>query len=353
MVKPAAQPFSVELWREALGPLLEFRRAEPWRWTPDSAVSVYIDMLGQPWFTCILGVNAEVFGLCLYRGAEGLKLYRTVQELGAAFDPAEHQFGHDAVTVWYGPKGDLDPRQRDIWRKVGYVPKRGDRLAWPDVRSHRPGYFPWQPDEHELRALMTAVPGVLRFAELYRHHPTLYDDHGELDIPTVPAKENALTLDTLEWRTWATPPPAKIEPPVPVDRNDPAFERAASLPVANETIEVDWFHMPDPVSEGDRPFYPRCIAALRSNGGYCFGMELLKPDDDCVPRAAALILKAIERLGARPIRIVATKAELAIRLQPLAASLGMEARQVRRLGAAEEFRADLKAHFRAGGRARS
>ena len=108
--------------------------------------------------------------------------------------------------------------------------------------------------------------------------------------------------------------------------------------------------MPDPVSEGGRPFYPRCIAAFRSNGGHCFGMELLKPVDDCAAQAASLVLKSIERLGARPARIVATKAELATRLQPLAASLGAECQQVRRLGAAEEFRAGLEAHLRRGGR---
>jgi hypothetical protein len=349
MVKPSAPPIPVELWREALGPLIEFRRAEPWRWTPDSAVSVYVDSAGQPWFACVLGANEEVFGLCLYRGAGGLRLYRLIQELGPDFDGAEHQFGQDAVTVWYGPKGDLDPVQREIWQKVGYAPKRGERLAWPDVRSHQPGFFPWHPEENELRALMGAIPGVLRFAELYRHHPTLYDDHGDLELPTVPAEGNPLTLETLEWRTWATPPPAEMATPVSVDRNDPAFQRAASLPAANETMEVDWFHMPEPISDGGRPFYPRCIAAFRSNGGHCFGMELLKPGDDCAAQAASLILKGIERLGARPARIVATKAELATRLQALAASLGAECKQVRRLGAAEEFRSGLDAHLRAGG----
>jgi hypothetical protein len=79
-------------------------------------------------------------------------------------------------------------------------------------------------------------------------------------------------------------------------------------------------------------------------------MELLKPDADCAPQAASLVLKAVERLGARPARIIATKEELAGRLQPLAASLGAEAKQVRRLAAVEEFRAGLEAHFRTGGR---
>jgi hypothetical protein len=185
---------------------------------------------------------------------------------------------------------------------------------------------------------------------LYRHHPHCYDEHGELELPTVPAPGTPLTLETLEWLTWSTPPPAEMGPPVTVDRNDPAYQRAASLASSNETIEVDWFHMPDPVSEGGRPFYPRCVAAFRGNGGYCFGMELLKPNDDCAPHAALLILKAAERLGARPARIIATKEELTVRLQPLAASLGAEAKQVRRLAAAEEFRAGLEGHFRAGGR---
>jgi hypothetical protein len=244
----------------------------------------------------------------------------------------------------------LGVEQREIWRKAGYAPKKGGQLAWPDVRSHRPGFFPWHPDESELRHLIAAIPGVLRFAELYRHHPDCYDEHGELEFPTVPSPGAPLTLETLEWRTWMPAPPAEMKPPVAVDRNDPAYQRAAALPSSNETIEVDWFHLPEPVSDGGRPFYPRCVAAFRSNGGFCFGMELLKPDDDWAPNATRLILKAAEGLGARPARIIATKKELAVRLQPWAASLGAETKQVRRLGAAEEFRAGIDGHFRAGGR---
>jgi len=208
--------------------------------------------------------------------------------------------------------------------------------------------FPWQPDEYELQALTAAIPGVLRFAELYARHPNLYDDHGELELPIVPTGGNTRGSNALEWRTWTTPPPEELAAPVAVDRNDPALQHAASLPAANESIEVDWFYMPKPVSEGSRPFYPRCLAVFRSHGGHCFGMDLLAPTDDCAAKATKLILRGVEKLGARPVRILATKADLATRLQPLAESLGAESKQVRRLGAAEEFRAGLEAQIRVG-----
>ncbi len=324
--------------------MIEFRKIEPWRWMPDTAVTAYVDSAGQPWFACVLGNAGQVFGLCLYRGAAGLRFHRKIQELGEVFDPAEHQHEHDAVTVWYGPKSDLDGEQRKIYQDLDFVPKRGDRLGWPDVRTHRPGYFPWSPEASEMRVLLDSIPRILCFAEMYRRHPNCYDEHGAWELPTVPVAGSPLTLQSLEWRTWLNPPPLEIGPAVPVDLDASIFQRAAALPQANETIEVDWFYMPEPVVEGGRPFYARCLAAFRENGGYCFGMELIKPEDDAAVRAAAMILQAVERLGARPTQILATKEDLAIRLRPLATSLGAESKTVHRLTSVPQFRASLEAH---------
>lgn len=266
-----------------------------------------------------------------------------MQELGEAFDPAEHQHEHDAVTVWFGSKTDLDREQRKLYQNLGFVPKRGDRLGWPDVRSHRPGFFPWYPEESEMRVVRDALPGILIFAGIYRRHPDCYDGHGEWDLPSVPAAGSPATLERLEWRTWLNPPRPEIGPSIPVDVDVPAFWRAAALAQADETIEVDWFYMSEAVVEDGRPFYARCLAVFRENAGYCFGMELLKPEDDAAVRAAAMIIQAVERLGARPTKILATKEDLAIRLRPLAASLGAESKTVHRLTAVGEFRQGLEA----------
>lgn len=342
MAKPALPPVAKELWSALLTQLIDYRKAEPWRWMPDSAVAAYVDAAGQSWFATVLGNAGQVFGLALHRGSTGLRFLRKVQEMGADFHPAEHRHAHDAVTVWYGPKSDLDREQRQRYRDLGFAPKQRDRLGWPDVRSHRPGFFPWHPEESEIRALLEAIPRVLCFAEFYRRHPDSIDEHGPLEIPTFTF---GASPDKWEWRVWLNPTPEEIEPAVSIDPDMPILRHATSLPQAHETIELDWFYTPEPVVEGGRPFYPRCVAAVRTNGGYCFGMELIQPDEDAAVRAAGMILHAIKRLGARPAQILTTKEDLAARLRPLATSLGAESLAVRHLASFDEFRASLEAHF--------
>ncbi len=82
-------------------------------------------------------------------------------------------------------------------------------------------------------------------------------------------------------------------------------------------------------------------------------MKLVNPKDDIALEAAAMLLQAIEVLGARPTQILATKEELATRLRLLAMSLGAESKIVPHLDSVDEFRAGLEAHLRGSGPPRS
>lgn len=348
MPSPTLPTVSPELWRTVLERLSEFRSIEPWNWVPDSALSAYIDAAGQPWFACVLGNGGQVFGLCLYRGAAGLRLYREVQAFGDASTVAEYRYHVDAITVWYEAKSAMERRQRELFEGLGYRPKRGDRMGWPAIRSHRPGFFPWYPDESELSVLVEVVPRLLRFAEMYRGDPDCYHERGAEDLPTLPQPNTQGTLHNLEWRTWVNPPAEQSPPPVPVNPEAPNFRRAAALPSAPEVLELDWFFTPEPVLETGRPFFPRCLAIFRQYGGYCFGTELLRPDEDPARRAADMILDAVVQLGARPARIVTTRKDLAERLEPLASSLGAKAGTARRLASVEVFGGGLLARAGSG-----
>lgn len=342
MAKPAVPHVTLELWRDVLDRVAQYRQAAPWRWVPDYAISAYVDRGRQPWFACILGGAGQIFGLCLYRGATGLRFHRLVQESEGELEPAEHLHTQDAVTVWFGPKAGLDPVQRKIYGELGFAPTKGARNAWPEIRSHRPGFFPWHPEEEELRVLRDAIPGVLRFADFYRQHPDCYEQRGEWDIPSVPTNGAANSGEAIEWRTWLTPPEPEIPPPVLLDLNAASIQQARALPQSDDVLEVDWFYAPEVVAEEGRPFYPRFLAVLRGYGGFCYAMELLKPSDDAAVVAAAMIVDATEQLRARPAKIHSTKPELAFRLAPLATALGAESNKVRQLPAFAEFRRELE-----------
>jgi hypothetical protein len=351
MPKDDASDVPTEVWREALDRLIEFRGAEPWKWIPDSAMTAHVDATGQPWFGCVLGNAKQVFGLCLYRGEAGFKFHRKLLEAGSELDPGAARFEHDAITAWYGAKKELIPEQRALFERLGFAPPRGQKLSWPDVRSHRPGYFPWWPDEEELRVLSDFIPRMLTFAALYRSHPECYESHGQWELPTLPEAGAARSIEDLEWRTWLNSPAQPIPPPVAVDPEDPLFRRVAALGQAEgEALEVDWFYSTEGMTDGTRPYYPRCLGVIREYGGYCFGVELLRPDEDSAAKAVPLILVAIEKLGARPARIVTSREELALRLQPLAERLGAETCVDEHMASFEDFRTSFVENFEGGGR---
>lgn len=116
MARRTVPPVAPGTGRAVLNQLSEFRKVEPWRWMPEMAVSAHVDTAGQPWFACVLGNAEQMFGLCLYRGAAGLRFHRMVRERGDGFDPAEYRYVQDAVMVWFGPKSELDREQSKLFQ---------------------------------------------------------------------------------------------------------------------------------------------------------------------------------------------------------------------------------------------
>jgi hypothetical protein len=256
------------------------------------------------------------------------------------------EIGHeqDALTLWFGGRNELDENQRARWQGLGYAPRRGERHAWPDIRSHRPGWFPWHPDESEVRMLAVALPIIRRFCEFLRDHPDAFADRGPVELPVVPVTDAPLTSESLEWRHWSAPAPA----PRPVRLVDEVLlARLEALPQAAKfEIEVDWFYTSEPVADAGRPYFPRAIVIIRGDGGYCQSMDLVTPADVIEQKLGDALVKAVLQLGARPERVAVRRAELASALAPLAGQLGCAVRQATRLRYVEELQASLAGFIR-------
>ena len=349
MPQPTPSPVPLDLWRDLLAAMIAYRRAEPWLWMGDAAASVYVDENGQPWFACVLGAGRQVYGLCLYRGANGLRLFRELCESGGEYDFSQLSLRQDAVTVWFGPKSDLDTVQIERYRALSYVPRRGERLAWPDVRSLRPGYFPWHPEESEVRVLLAALPAVVRLASLVRQHPGCYDEHDECELPTLPAHDASVAIDTLEWRLWPTPQEPEPLAPAAFSDQDRSLLQAKGLPVASGVdVEIDVIFMPEPVSDGERPYYPRCILIFRGDNGVCCAMRLVKPAEDSGRIASEMLLAVLAEIRFRPRRLLACRRDFAVQLTPVARQLGTPLKLVPRLASSMEFQEGLAAHMTLG-----
>lgn len=332
------------LWKKALAGLLEFRKAEPWAWMPDTAGAFCIDESGQPWFATILGNARQIFGLCLYRGVAGLRTFYAFRGLIAEADPAERLRNQDAVSVWFGRRSELEPKWQKFYDQLGYTPRRGDRIGWPIIRSLSPGYIAGPPNGDELALLADAVPRLLRFALWCKENPGEIDQHRASEIPALPDANSAEPLGSLEWRVWLAPAEDR-PPPVSFDRSAPAFRHALSLPQADEALEVHWFYSPNAVVGEGRGYYPRLLMVLRADGGYCFDAVLLDPKESEGEHAVRMILHAIASLGARPIKILVKRPRLSHALREFASSLGAEIETVPFLPFATEFQQGAEARL--------
>jgi hypothetical protein len=340
MSEPQPPPVPLKLWREVLEGALALRRLEPWKWMHDCDQAVFIDDAGTPWFASILGAAKEMYGLALYRGDTGWRLVQRLLASDESTDMAELGHEQDSLTLWFGGKSDLDEHQRARWQELGYAPRRGERHAWPDIRRHRPGWFPWPPDESEARVLAVALPAIRRFCEFLRDNPDAFDGRGPVELPVVPTTDVPLTPESLEWRHWSAPAPA---PQLVRLTDEVLLARLGALPQAADfELEVDWFYAGEPVADGGRPYFPRAIVIMRGDGGYCQSMDLVPPSDVIGQRLADALVKAVLQLGARPERVAVRRAELAVAFAPLADQIGCDVRQAPRLRYVEELRAGLR-----------
>jgi hypothetical protein len=305
----------------------------------DCDQAVFVDDTGLPWFASVLGAAREVYGLALYRGDGGWRMVQRLQASDGLPDMAELGYEQDALTLWFDGKNALDEHQRARWQALGYTPRRGERHAWPDIRSHRPGWFPWHPDESEVRVLAAALPPIRRFCEFLRDHPGSFDGRGPVERPVIRASEAPLTPASLEWRHWNATAPV----PRPVRLTDEVLlAQLGELPQAADfELEADWFYTPEAVADDSRPYFPRASVIVRGDGGYCQSVELATPADVIEKKLGDALVQAVFQLGARPERVVVRRAELAAALAPLAGQLGCAMRPVKRLRYVEELRASL------------
>jgi hypothetical protein len=103
------------------------------------------------------------------------------------------------------------------------------------------------------------------------------------------------------------------------------------------------------VSDGERPYFPRCELIFRADNGICRAMKLSKPDEDTAQVAGDMLLNTLTDFKCRPGALLISRHDLGAQLGPLASQLGIKIKRVSRLPSAEEFRDEMAAHIRQGG----
>ncbi|MGE5237738.1 MAG: DUF6930 domain-containing protein [Chloroflexota bacterium] len=333
---------SLDDWRALYAAAVEFKKIEPWLWMKETDVfGVANRQDGRIGYCCIMGEIGQLFGMAVYRGTEGLRVHDRIRKGEIKPGDPEVIYIQDALLVSFDDREDLEKEDRQLIKDLAL--KFRGRNSWPVFRDHKPGYFPWFLDRNGVLWMTDALHQATEVSLRARDNEQLLKPPKKgLYLVRVPVIEGSAVDWKNEWREPA--PLAKARPePVPVD--ELRLRRLRQTARRTEARwEVDFFHVPTPVLEGDRPFFPYVMMVVDSESGLILEMHLTSTDKSRKVFGERFV-SCIEDTLAIPREIVVSKHEVEEVLGPWLSMLNVQLHVVKKLKTTDRARKELERHL--------
>jgi hypothetical protein len=339
MTEPA-----LEEWKRLYEAAIAFRDLACWRWMWDSDVFAVQDPETKEIGYCtVMGALGEFLALAVYPGGEGWALLDKMHadEDEDPEDPFDAFLEQNCLIASFTSRDDLDKRDLAVIRTLG-LRFRG-RTAWPQFRSHRPGYAPWRLEAPEAQFLTVALEQAADIGSRCKERRAL------LDPPE--GRENAILTrvslqrdNGMEWEDlWRRPdpPPAPRTPPAPVVdfRKLEKVERL-NLPQGG-AWEMDLAPLPLFVGTDERPFIPMLLMCVDHASGFVFQPQMAPPDE-VHASLTDWIIEFVIAHETRPETIFFRNANLHPALKTVASPLGIQIQRADDLPMLDQARMHLR-----------
>jgi len=174
--------------------------------------------------------------------------------------------------------------------------------AWPEFRSYRPGYTPYDIDGDEAELLEAALKQVIEIAPRFQKESLMDPDRPDRYLVRTPGGE--------EYRE--IPPPTG--PGIELQLTGEEIGRWRALPISRSAMELDFFLMMTPIAEGkDRPFFPYLLLGVDGISGLVVLQDMLSVDDSVMHMLGEIPNRLVQQcigLGARPAKVFARAGRL-------------------------------------------
>lgn len=321
-----------ELWLQALEKLDRFSRLAPWQWMGDGQVFGVYSTEWQEWaYVSIMGMAGEFRGIALYIGAEGLK---SLEMLTNETLPPDAQFKQRALVAGFHRPADLEGETQQLLKHLGR--KYGPKELAPEVHSHQPGFVAWSPDVSELKGLVEVMDGIqLVCGELEQDPTYLASSDGILEL-------EGLTFENGKWEKLTFNPDRGdiFRPNLPQWQKESVQMALSGLKKRQCNLLFEQFHIPRPVNEGSRPFFPKCVMLVDLDSGMIVGAELVKMED-LINDLPKILPKMLRDLGFIPSDWITSTKESFSLVRNFAHTAGMDIHLDEEL----EIREDLLSHL--------
>lgn len=306
-------------WRNLYDMAIRFRDLKPWNIVSGAEIfAVQNPEDGEIAYCSIMGELGQVYALAAYVGQEGLETYFEMENSAEEGNP-EALFSQKCLMVSFENREYVDKQDIKVIRELEY--KFRGKNQWPVFRSLEPGYVPWFLNSYQARFLTVILEQALEVAlgSITNGYNIMQDE--DTCIMRIPDARG----DSVTWENSIT----KLE----------LNEKDTYIPVYNDEIKLrglmkkiksrngiwamDWFYCPQPVGEGEKPYFPAVMYLIECETGQIINYELTQKDN-LMEKFQNKFIETIEKFNSIPQQVIVSREELYLTFEGLGDTLGID-----------------------------
>jgi len=335
---------SLKEWKALYEAASEFRKAGPWEWVRETDVfGVRNPKTGEVGYCCLMGELGEMLALAVYEGTEGLQGYLKIRRGHIKPGNPDALYVQKCLMLSFENKKLLQEDDLEIIGELGLA-FRG-RNAWPVFRSYKPGYFPWFLNRDEVLYMTIALRQAMNVFIRMKHNAEL------LNGP----RKNLYLVRTLDPKNGKSDWEDEWRAPAPIEENGEILDEPVNeiriqklkktAKPATAVWEIDFFHTPTPILQGERPVFPYAIMVMDHDTRFIFDMHL------AVTTAyqrefLGKFLDCLEQTSIIPLEILVRKDEAAKLIGPYTKRLNIKLSTVKKLHGIDHARREMEKHLK-------
>jgi len=335
---------SMREWKALYEAAAEFRKAAPWEWVKETDVfGVRNPKTGEVGYCCLMGEMGEMLALAVYEGTEGLQGYLKIRRGQIKPGNPDALYVQKCLMLSFENKKLLQEDDLEIIDELGLA-FRG-RNAWPVFRSYKPGYFPWFLNRDEVSYMTLALRQAMTVFSRMKHNREL------LNGP----RKNLYLVRTLDPKGGKADWEDEWQTPAPIEKNGEILDEPVNeikiqklkktAKPATAVWEIDFFHTPTPVMQGERPVFPYAIMIMDHDTRFIFDMHLAA-SPAYQGEFLGTFLDCLEQTSIIPLEILVRKNEAALLIGPYTNRLNIKVSLVKKLHGIDHARREMEKHLK-------
>ncbi len=286
---------SIAQWGQLYEAATKLKEKKPWErfWDMD-IIGIQEGGEEDTVFISILGRGGSCYGIAVYEGYERFNDYLLLATADTLKLSSEYaMFSQNNLTCYWGDRGELTGKQREIIRELGY--KYRGKNQWLYFVSYMAGYFPCSLDQDEVLRMTKHLGRLLEALEWY--------ENCQMSVRFQDANMFLYRRDekTGQWEG--------VEEPLPftshqyeelVIDSEELKEELRNAPRTSAVLEMNMDYLGAAVTDKkyERPGNPWVCAAGDGDSGLIVDMALTEPGEDGGVRLAQMAASYILSHGA-------------------------------------------------------